>query len=296
MGSLRRLPANPREGFTLVELLVVIAIIAILIGLLLPAVQKVREAAARTACGNNLHQLAIAVHNYAGAYNSALPPASSAPQGNAQSQLFTLLPFLEQQNMYDAGVQHPQNPGQTWTGILPGSHVYEGGFVPTFVCPSDSTNSKQQPTQGGWVGSSYAGNWQLFGAAAWAPRFTIANIPDGSSNTVFFAERFAYCPSYGQGCYWADPPASDPAGTGNGTVTNPLNGPIFAYGGNDQLLPQVGITPVQANPSQAQSAHAGTLQVGLGDGSVRGVGAGVGQATWQYAQDPADGQVLGSDW
>src|SRR5947209_5708650 len=96
-----------RHGFTLVELLVVMAIIATLIGLLLPAVQKVREAAARTQCQNNLKQLGVAVHNYASTYNNALPPLYFAPKKAAnffpQSFFFTLLPFVEADNMYNNG-------------------------------------------------------------------------------------------------------------------------------------------------------------------------------------------------
>ena len=100
--SLFRAPPGRSRGFTLIELLVVIAIIAILIGLLLPAVQKVREAAARMACSNNLKQMNTAVHNYASANQDKLPAACLRyPQNiNILSQL---LPYLEQDSLHKAG-------------------------------------------------------------------------------------------------------------------------------------------------------------------------------------------------
>src|SRR6187551_3191461 len=93
-----------RPGFTLIELLVVIAIIAVLIGLLLPAVQKVREAAARTQCANQVRQFGIATHTYADTHTGHLPPLFGMSDGQYLSYWYTLLPFIELDSVYKLGV------------------------------------------------------------------------------------------------------------------------------------------------------------------------------------------------
>jgi prepilin-type N-terminal cleavage/methylation domain-containing protein/prepilin-type processing-associated H-X9-DG protein len=141
--------SNPRQGFTLIELLVVIAIIAILIGLLVPAVQKVREAAARTQCTNNLKQLGVAAHNYQSTFNR-LPPGMDAQEVGC---LVYLLPYLEQANVYKlwnnggAPLAGPvsfywQNPAirppTTRTDNIPRPPVLYATepTIPVFLCPA----------------------------------------------------------------------------------------------------------------------------------------------------------------
>jgi prepilin-type N-terminal cleavage/methylation domain-containing protein len=135
---------TPRPGFTLIELLVVIAIIAVLIGLLLPAVQKVREAAARLQCQNNLKQIGLALHNYHDGYKR-FPPAytllpandPTVPKGAVpnmgHSVLTLLLPYVEQDNVYK---QIDQTKGFFSTANMPNANPAYASVVRTFLCPS----------------------------------------------------------------------------------------------------------------------------------------------------------------
>jgi len=164
--------SRTRRGFTLIELLVVIAIIAILIGLLLPAVQKVREAAARAKCSNNLKQLALACHGYQDV-NGGLPPAllNPANSGNAvrpndggygPNWICLVLPGIEQNAIYTQ-IQTSvvlnmttTSSDQGWAGIL---RAGSGVSIPTVICPSDSNNSTAwSGNSGTWARGNYAAN------------------------------------------------------------------------------------------------------------------------------------------
>jgi prepilin-type N-terminal cleavage/methylation domain-containing protein len=323
--------STQRRGgaFTLIELLVVIAIIAILIGLLLPAVQKVREAAARTQCSNNLKQMSLAVANYDSTY-SKIPPAwtSSGPAGTTTNGggpygvvHFWLLPYIEQNTIYVAsGLNNQVNVNNN--GIYNTS-------VKTFLCPSDATTWTTYPNGG----SNYAFNLLVFFSQGgqWGynhspPGIAVA-MPDGTSNTVLFAERYKYCnPSSGGHTdpVWAASPWYSPNGqwaipafgwttVSNSPVVSGLTFPVRA--GNSSNLsgyypdlgeygsPPAGPLPFQTAPSAvncnwyvSQGAHTGVMLVGLGDGSVRGVQSSLSLLSWIEACYPSDGNVLGSDW
>jgi prepilin-type N-terminal cleavage/methylation domain-containing protein len=287
----RRLSA--RSAFTLIELLVVIAIIAILIGLLVPAVQKVREAAARMACGNNLKQIGLAVHNYASANSDRLPAMLDYQPGTVgwAPFWFSLYPEIEQDNVYNLAL----GSGAGW------NNGNNAAVVKILLCPSDPTPNGGLCTTGatGWAGTSYAPVMQLFGQATSynsttgvnvsRSNYTIGSIPDGTSNQVAVVERYTSFPAYGwsnAALYPED--ASNWGWNANGSVYGP-------WGLNP---PQTSASPNGANPASPyypNSAHS-ACQVLLMDGSVRGVTSGVSATTWGFACTPDDGNPLASDW
>jgi len=325
-----------RPGFTLIELLVVIAIIAILIGLLLPAVQKVREAAARMSCSNNLKQLGIAAHNYEGTYQK-LPPGTDA---NGVGCIVYLLPYIEQDNQYKLWtlstttfvqmwyVNSPNawyhRPSTTSTDVIPRPPAVYGSEakIKTLLCPSNpdpdayvtallgvyyGTPGIDLPagaTAGGHTFSSapgrlVVGRSSYLGVGGWGPGnptlvgfFThksnnsVARCPDGTSNTVMFAEYAGGMINWG----------------GSGGIPNGLSAGGFGAGFNYSGFgtPMNGAkkiydpAPPGENPaySRFSSFHTGVINVAMGDGSVRTLSASIDFNTWVYITGISDGVVV----
>jgi hypothetical protein len=271
MGLMFRNPNNLRKGFSLIELLVIIAVLAFLAGMLVPAVHKVRGAAARTQCTNNLRQLGLAAHNCNDTYKYMPKIAGAYPNGtkNYGTLFYHLLPFIEEDTLYKSSAI--KGTYCVW------HHSTFSHPIKTFLCPSDSSAPPDNKYKDWLATCNYAGNAQVFSPKAFPsiPR----TFPDGTSNTILYAERYQMCKE--TPCAWGYPGIS-------------YWSPMFAHYslGKFQLRPG----QKECNPALAQTPHAAGIPVCLGDGSVRYVSNAVSPETWSDACTPADGKPLGNDW
>jgi prepilin-type N-terminal cleavage/methylation domain-containing protein len=281
---------GPRRGFTLIELLVVAAIIAVLVGLLLPAVQKVREAAARTGSTNNLRQIGLAAHNFNGTnadrlpnpaapINPKFPATASNPWNQATGVFYQLLPFIEQQALYDQ-IRSIDSMG-AYTTVMQQDRG-RAAVIRFLISPADPSNpagmveitdSPQPINNGFWGTSSYSYNPVVFRLPA--PGGLGSGFPDGTSQTVLFTEKYQICGSApGMGTvqnYWFGSHAGNSAaflwapvtpGADQWTATNQFAGANF-------LSSNLAVSPANCDTSAPSGPHPGGILICLADGSTR---------------------------
>jgi type II secretory pathway pseudopilin PulG len=306
----------------LIELLVVIAIIAVLVGLLLPAVQKVREAGSRSTCLNNLRQIGVATQathdkqTYLPMHGWPWPQSPNSTLGNT-SVFWVILPQLDQNNMYQQlPVGQPSSIFNAAGSIPPAVKVYK--------CPTDLTN--QNGTGAGQNLSSYSANGQLFLNPTNPSYYRnyATGVQDGVSTTVAFVEHIALCASPAGGftatagqnvwpsvnlttgdpiVYWSGITTSTPPGMAPGTVAipyttamipDPKNGNVLSFKA-PQASPTLGATGT-CDPTTANALHPTSVLVGMADSSAHAVNSSISLATWNAALTPNNHDTVGPDW
>ncbi len=291
-----------RGAFTLIELLVVIAIIAILIGLLLPAVQKVREAAARAKCTNNVKQISLGLHSYHAAegrfpaaqkFKNILPDplwnSNSDGWGSYMANWANeIFPYIEQQSLY-ATLDFDANPKTTSAANVAAAQVK----IPVYLCPSDPYQATTTP----WSGNSQTGgqimhyfavagstrgwNWvdQLDGTFRPNLRTRLTDISDGTSNTAFICET------------WARRHANHSSTPGG--VSGEMSRMWMLHNWVSLQWTPNSLHGKDQNTWAAASFHTGGVTVGFADGSVRFVRDSVDAGAFAGAGSIAGNEIPG---
>jgi prepilin-type N-terminal cleavage/methylation domain-containing protein/prepilin-type processing-associated H-X9-DG protein len=298
-----------RRGFTLIELLVVIAIIAILIGLLLPAVQKVREAASRMKCQNNLKQLAIACHSYNDG-NGFMVPGTGNNGCCWGTWVIPLMPYFEQDALFKLYVNWGGNDstGPRYSSAPNTTNVCNKRLS-VLTCPSDQPNTPFS----GLTNNNYALNYGNTGytqqatlngvtflQAPFSPNFNgsikkiqLANISDGTSNTLMVGEVLQGQASDLRGfIWWGDASGFTTYLGPNSSLPDRIYTSVYCNNQPTKNLPCAVSTTTDPTTFASRSRHTGGVNAALADGSVRFFRDSIPLATWRAYGTSAGGETL----